>query len=373
MLANLLECLDTSLLDIDVYPVDPAGIFHEKFTNCRILRSYFFLRCLTCNYRVEKLHVKITAIFLKAIRYLFKYFLHKDIIHFAEHYVAKKLSNQYDILWACSEDTPGRIAVWIQAATKILWIHNCCNKECINSFAQQGLVDYTAFNKIVCVAQHVAKSLIKNLKEMYDIDVSSRVCVMRNIVNQDEILKLSQEIIEDTRFATNSFTVVSVSRLAWEKRLEVIPEIAANVMAAGKQLRWYLIGDGTPVMWQILKDAIDKWNVAQDVILLGVKKNPYPYIVHADVLALTSRMEAYPTVLNEALALGTYVMVADINGMSEIVPSERGDILSIEEMSKRLIELISKKENSTSVRISPMSFSKHNDEIIEKFMKIVRG
>jgi glycosyltransferase involved in cell wall biosynthesis len=64
--------------------------------------------------------------------------------------------------------------------------------------------------------------------------------------------------------------------------------------------------------------------VAEDVDLPGFLPNPYPYMAHAGLLAMTSRWEGLGFVLIEALAVGTPVVATDCpSGPSEILDGGR--------------------------------------------------
>ncbi|HFB83548.1 MAG TPA: glycosyltransferase, partial [Thermodesulfatator sp.] len=61
-----------------------------------------------------------------------------------------------------------------------------------------------------------------------------------------------------------------------------------------------------------------------DVSLVGFRANPYPFIARADLVALSSIREGLPTVLIEALALGTPVVSTDCpHGPREILAEGR--------------------------------------------------
>lgn len=60
-----------------------------------------------------------------------------------------------------------------------------------------------------------------------------------------------------------------------------------------------------------LKKAAREWGIAEHVDMPGFIPNPYPWIRQANVILLTSQKEALPTVLVEALALGTPFVAVD--------------------------------------------------------------
>ena len=57
---------------------------------------------------------------------------------------------------------------------------------------------------------------------------------------------------------------------------------------------------------------------------VGLRRNPYPFLKHADLVVLPSRSEALPNVVLEAIALGTSVVTTNCTGaLSEILSCTR--------------------------------------------------
>jgi glycosyltransferase involved in cell wall biosynthesis len=57
-----------------------------------------------------------------------------------------------------------------------------------------------------------------------------------------------------------------------------------------------------------LQSLVDGYGMAAQVTFLGRQSNPYKYLAHADVLALSSHFEGTPNVIVEAIALGVPVV-----------------------------------------------------------------
>lgn len=78
-----------------------------------------------------------------------------------------------------------------------------------------------------------------------------------------------------------------------------------------------------------LEKMIDELGIKDRVEVLGFTKNPYPIIKNAKLLILSSEREGLPTVLIEALILGTPVVSTDcVSGPSEILTGELSQYLS---------------------------------------------
>lgn len=78
-----------------------------------------------------------------------------------------------------------------------------------------------------------------------------------------------------------------------------------------------------------MRRLIDELGIAERVMLPGFQHNPYPWIKHADLFAMSSDSEGLPTVLIESLVLGTPVVSTDCpTGPSEILTGELARFLS---------------------------------------------
>jgi len=78
-----------------------------------------------------------------------------------------------------------------------------------------------------------------------------------------------------------------------------------------------------------LKTLIRELGVEDRVIFTGFQKNPYPWVKHASLFAMSSESEGLPTVLIESLILGTPVVSTDCpTGPSEILTGPFAAFLS---------------------------------------------
>ena len=99
----------------------------------------------------------------------------------------------------------------------------------------------------------------------------------------------------------------------------MIPHIAADLISKGLQFRWFIIGGGSTEEMVVVNEAINKANVADVVVQLGIKTNPHYYIKNADLLVSLSSSEACPRVINEAKILGTPVVCTNFDTAFEFI------------------------------------------------------
>jgi glycosyltransferase involved in cell wall biosynthesis len=86
-----------------------------------------------------------------------------------------------------------------------------------------------------------------------------------------------------------------------------------------------ILGDGEER--ENLKNQISEENLKETFHLLGTKCNPYPYIKNSDFFILPSQSEAYPLVINEALALQKPIISTNVGGIPEMIDDGKDGIL----------------------------------------------
>ena len=102
----------------------------------------------------------------------------------------------------------------------------------------------------------------------------------------------------------------------------LIPDIAKQLVDKFN-FKWYIIGDGPEK--SKLKRKIEEFALQETIILLGKQDNPYKYLAQADLYALPSMYESYPTVINEALVLNIPIISNDIPSIHEMIDETQGD------------------------------------------------
>jgi glycosyltransferase involved in cell wall biosynthesis len=102
-----------------------------------------------------------------------------------------------------------------------------------------------------------------------------------------------------------------------QKAFSVLIQAFAQVRK-NRRARLLILGEGEDR--SSLETMISHYGLEQDVSMPGFVTNPYPYMAHASVFVLSSRWEGLPTVLVEAMALGTPIVSTDCpSGPREIL------------------------------------------------------
>lgn len=118
--------------------------------------------------------------------------------------------------------------------------------------------------------------------------------------------------IKDEEFSTG---IVAAFRP--EKGHEYALRALKLITDSKRKAKLLLIGDGEKHNY--LKSLGDRLSISKNIIWLGYKKDPRPYISICDAILSPSFAESFPYAIIEALAMGKIVIVTDVGGSSEII------------------------------------------------------
>lgn len=114
--------------------------------------------------------------------------------------------------------------------------------------------------------------------------------------------------------------VLSVCRLQEsQKALLRMVDVHRRLLSDGIAHTWHVLGEGPDR--GLLEQAIAAQGVAGSFILHGAVSNPFPWYVHADLVAVLSRYEGLCGVVNEARVLERPVIATRFAGIDEQIES----------------------------------------------------
>ena len=133
---------------------------------------------------------------------------------------------------------------------------------------------------------------------------------MENILSSEVVKKQSSETdVSDEMPDEKEFTtLLSIGRFGYAKNFDNIPEDVGGLLK-GIKVKWYLIGYGNDE--ELIRQKIKENNVENNVVILGKKGNPYPYIKACDIYIQPSRYEGKAVAVREAQMLGKPVIITD--------------------------------------------------------------
>lgn len=357
-LTSLLNCGLTEHFDIDVF-----AIKRRSYSLIPIISHDIGLNGLTTafygDFSLFHTKDKLKYLFIKLLKRNKKYiaklenWVTKRTIRKIEHH------KRYDVIVGFQEELATQFASHFSCPKKIAWIH--CDYA--NTFGKEvdELDLYNCFEKIVCVSHFTRKRFIERYPAL-----TEKTVAIHNIFDAERIVKLSKAAINDPRYDTSQFTIISLGRVHEVKRFYLIPEIAAQLKEAGLDFRWYILGSANISNdVKLLKDAIQRNHMEKSVLFLGGKNNPYPYLKAANLMVSVSKSEACPMIFNEAKILHVPILSADFGSAFEFIEQGKdGYISSMEMLPHKLIELANQPEVISSIK--SYDWKENNNAILEQ-------
>lgn len=242
---------------------------------------------------------------------------------------------QYDCVISFQESLSLQFVSKFSNLNKVTWIH--CDYSRIFSDFQSEMNIFSKYSKIITVSEYTKTTFCKLFPTLFPKTYS-----IYNIMDEDYINMKSCDIIDDTRFDNNSFTIISVGRIVSVKQFHLIPKIAAEMLKNGVSFKWYILGGvREPAAMQELQAAIKKNSVENNVFCLGNKINPYPYYKKANLLVSVSASEACPMIFNEAKILKLPIVTNNFGSAYEFIQDGRdGRICNIDKMAFVISDII---------------------------------
>lgn len=164
---------------------------------------------------------------------------------------------------------------------------------------------YRRFDRVVCISRAIRNDLLDNCGYRFPDNLE----VVYNPHDLSAITEAAtEELPPDEAELFSGPTVVFLGRMTGVKALWHLIRAFQAVLGRGTQARLIFIGDGDADMTGYLQSLVKGYGIATQVTFLGRRTNPYKYLAHADVLALSSHFEGTPNVIVEAIALGVPVV-----------------------------------------------------------------
>lgn len=201
------------------------------------------------------------------------------------------------------------VADHVKAAKKAAFIHVDYEKAGYTRALDKDC--YLAFDKIFTVSDEVREAFLKAYPELPE-----KTEVFHNILNKEEIVRRAEEG-EGFTDDFHGIRLLSVGRLTAQKAFEVSVDAMKRLKDAGKNVRWYVLGEGD--QRKKLQEQIDALGLTEDFILYGAVNNPYPFMKQADIYVHASRFEGKSIAIQEAQILGKPMVVSDCSGNREQV------------------------------------------------------
>ena len=225
----------------------------------------------------------------------------------------KEVRCNYDIIVAYRPGICTELAAFVfQGNKKISWWHHG-DMNFSGKSADILDISYRQMDYIVAVSLNSALLVAETFP-----DIKNKIEIIPNMIVPTELYNKSKQF-EPKEFQNSDFKIISVGRMSPEKNMVLCPHIANILKKSGISFRWILIGDGEEV--QKVRNVIEQLGLQNDVIMIGKKSNPYPYIAKADLMVHPSLVESQGITLLESMVLRTPIVAVATMGPKEFIKS----------------------------------------------------
>lgn len=219
---------------------------------------------------------------------------------------------------------------------------------------------------IVGVSKGVAEDLAKSTGLNSD-----RIQYIYNPVITSELLQKATETLDHPWFQPGEPPVIlGVGKLEAQKDFSTLIKAFAKVRKV-RQVRLGILGWGPDE--DSLTNLIQDYGLQDDAALLGYAVNPYPYMAKAAVFVLSSRWEGLPTVLIEAMAVGTPVISTNCkSGAAEILAEGRyGSLVPVGDSTAMAEAILKTIEGNNPVVATPWLEQFSQERATQEYLKVL--
>lgn len=210
---------------------------------------------------------------------------------------------EYDL--AISFLTPHFVALNnVRAKKKIGWIHTDYTRVLIDVDAELKM--WKRLDYIASISEEVGNRFCEVFPSL-----RPKLLQIENILNADFIRRRAEEQAVSLCDDLSTVCLLTIGRFSPPKKMEDIPLICKKILDTGLHVKWFIIGYGSKEIENVVRENAPKEGVEDNVVILGKKENPYPYIKACDIYVQPSRYEGKSITVREAQILCKPVIVTN--------------------------------------------------------------
>ena len=327
-----------------------------------------------------------------------KFKLIRKVINFVKQLSFKlKYKNKFDFSADfATYSMPASFAARTASKNNAIWIHNN-----YMNFYDNDINQYRKFFKSLKVQEFKKIVFVSNLDKKVFIaqfpELTKSTYVCNNLIDYKKIQKLADEKIpnEDLKkIFGEDYPNINLNKISKkdaekqskkeinaetkvpiflnvgrhdekQKKISRILDATEKLNKNGFKFKVLLVGKGTNT-----KDyeEIIKEKKLNNVILLGAKKNPYPYFKISDSFLLSSQFEGYPVVFVESEILGLPIITTNVSDSKKDIDGIFGQVV---ENSEKGVYRGMKNFLEKGLKTEKFDSEKFNQNIIEQIKQII--
>ena len=345
-LISLLPLLDYSKIDVDLMMISRGGVF-ERYIPLQVRIIDFP--------KPHGLWYNICLLIFQAMLRLFPNRHGAELRWQAMSSTYMKVPKPYDVGIAYQQGFPTYyLTEKINAHIKIAWINADIKKAGYRVSFNRPF--YDRLDTVIPVSD-ILREMIITSKYVAE----GKTYPVYDIINVDLIRLMSIDAIQINK-VPNEWIITTVGRMVPPKGYDLAVEAAKILKSKGFIFKWYFVGDGG--MRPQIEQMISNYGLDNNIILVGMTTNPYPYMAMADIYVQTSKFEGFGLTLNEARILNKPVISTNFpvvynqirDGENGLISDMKADSIaskvmlmaSNEQLRKKLIDATIKEVNNTA-------------------------
>lgn len=194
------------------------------------------------------------------------------------------------------------LAKKVNSRVKVTWNHT--DYTTLYPDTQYDLQIYKKIDYIASVSDLCTKQFLQIHPSLEDKTVT-----VENMLSIELLRAQAKEKTNDMTKPENGVVLLSIGRYCEAKNFDNVPFICKHLIDMGITVKWYIIGYGNDE--ELIRNKIREAGVENDVILLGKRSNPYPYVKSCDIYVQPSRYEGKSVAVREAQILNKPVVITE--------------------------------------------------------------
>lgn len=269
--------------------------------------------------------VRIQYLFNKPVKGIYQRILFYILMFFPHKFISKFLVKEdFDIIVTTKDVFSYPLST--NNAYKVMWIHGGLEHldEQKPTFLNKIKIrykkhTYSKFDRVLLLTE-AAKN---RFCDIYSLD--GKCNVLHNPINHEEIIRLSNEKINDYKFK-DGLTIVCSCRLSIEKGVDRLLNVCAKLANEGCLFQLLILGEG-PEKAKLEEIILAYDSLKNKVEFIGFKENPYKYLKKCNIYVSPSITEGFSLSIAEAMILELPILSTDCHGPAEILENGKYGLL----------------------------------------------
>ena len=366
---SLLNTIDRQKYDVSLWMGSPIGGFYELLPKDIILLSDDRITFLSRG-KDGLLSLLKQGHFLLFIGSLFRLLLSSINKSYAGWLLAKLMPVIEDIEYDLIVDYNGQHQLYymvdkLRGKKKISFFHSDYAKW--PYYYQMDRYYYPKIDFIYTISDVCAQSL-----KIFFPDLVHKIRLMENITSPQLIQQMSNESISDVKIGGDTKFLLSLGHVCKRKGSDLAIQAASILKNKGIDFKWFFLGKEL----EDFSSLVDRLNLSDCIVFLGIRINPYPYLKRADLYIHPSQFEGKSIALDEAKILCKPIVVTNFSTVGDQFENRvNASICDMtpESLSNAIIELL---ENASLRRKYQEYLSSHlidNSNEVNKLYQIIEN